>query len=107
MAQIYHKRADTFTLSCVWRDAAGSPVNLSGYIIASQVRTETFVDNLVVTVTNAANGEFTVTRAASFTALWPITTYATNLFCDIEFSLTGTVVSSETFEIVVVQDITR
>lgn len=107
MAQIYHKRGDTFSLSCVWNDATETPVDLSGYTILSQVRTDTYVDNLVVTVTDAVNGEFTVTRAAPFTALWPLTNYQSNLLCDIEFSIGGVVVSSETFEIIVSQDITR
>lgn len=107
MSQIYHKRGDTFSLTCVWRDSLGTPINISGYTIASQVRTDTFVDTLVITVTDAVNGAFTVTKAAPFTALWPLTSYQSSLLCDIEFSIGGVVVSSETFEIVVSQDITR
>lgn len=108
MAQIYHKRGDTFSLTCTWTDSLGAAINLTGYTFKSQVRATSFVDNLTVTVTNATNGVFTIAATATATANWPITDSAqSRIFCDIQFTKGATVSSTETFQIVVVEDITQ
>lgn len=108
MAQIYHKRGDTLSLNCSWKDSTGTAVNLTGYTVESQVRAVNFSDTLVVTVTNAAAGEFTISRAAASTALWPVTSSNdSRLFCDIQFTTGSVVTSSQTFQIIVVEDITQ
>lgn len=107
MSQIYHKKGDTFTLICVWKDALGNPVDLTSYTIASQVRSINFVDTLSVTILEAANGKFSVERAATNTATWPISSNTSRVFCDIQFTTGATVISSQTFEIVVLEDITQ
>lgn len=108
MAEIYHKKGDTLSYSCAWKDSSGVAMNLTGYTVASQVRAVGFVDNLTVTVTSAVNGLFTLSATASQTALWPITSGAdSRVFCDVQFTTGSTVVSSDTFQIIVVQDITQ
>lgn len=107
MSQVYHKKGDTFTLICVWKDALGVPVDLSTYSIASQVRSTKFVDNLSVTVIDAANGKFSVSRSAADTSSWPVSNSVSRVFCDIQFTKGSIVTSSETFEVIVLEDITQ
>ncbi|CAB4125015.1 hypothetical protein UFOVP59_67 [uncultured Caudovirales phage] len=111
MQSISHKQGDTFSASCVWTDSTSTAINLTGYTITSQVRVLSgviFVDTLSVTITSAVNGAFTVSATPSATASWPVTTGQYNrMFCDIQFSKAGVVVSSETFEIIVVKEITQ
>lgn len=108
MAEIYHKRGDTLLLTNVWRDSAGNPVNLTPYTITSQIRATNFVQDLVVVKTNAAGGVFTCSLSAALSANLPLTTSnASRLFWDVEFNDAGVVVSSETVQIVVVEDITQ
>lgn len=109
MAEIYHKKGDTFTYYARWTQGDSDlPVNLTGLTITSQVRAENFVDGLVVTVTNAANGEFKISANAASTALWPITdSPGSRLFSDIQITDGTTVASTETFQILLIEDITQ
>ena len=108
MTQIYHKRGDTLSLTCTWKDPTGTAIDLTGYTVESQVRAVNFVDNLLVTVTDATNGQFTISATATSTANWPSTnSAASRLFCDVQFTTGSVVVSTETFQIVVLEDITQ
>lgn len=106
MQTISHKRGDTFTLGASW-NVNGSLVDLSSYEIRSQVRTPTgsLVESLLVAVADQETntGEFTISASAAQTRAWPLAA----LECDIEFVLDDVVVSSETFGIDVVKDVTR
>lgn len=107
MSQIYHKRGDTFSHLCTWQDSSGSPIDITSHAIASKVKAVNFEDTLSVTKTDAANGQFTLSATASETASWPVTTSdSSRLFCDIQFTVGSTVVSSETLQIIVIEDIT-
>ena len=87
MAQIYHKRGDTFSLTCTWTDSSGTAIDLTGYTVESQVRATSFVDTLTVTVTDAANGVFTLSATATATADWPATnSLLSRLYCDVQFT---------------------
>lgn len=108
MVQVYHKRGDTLSLGCKWTDNNGTPINLVGYTIASQVKAVGFFANLTVVVTNAALGEFNLSATATATSTWPITSsQASRTFCDVQFTVSGVVASSETFQVVVLEDITQ
>ena len=108
MAQVYHKRGDTLSLSAVWLDSNNDPVDLTGYTVESQVRAVGFVDDLTVTITDATAGEFVLSATATDTSMWPVTSsQSSRSFCDIQFTIAGIVVSSETFQVVVVEDITQ
>ena len=100
------KRGDTLAINCTRTNAAGAAMDLTGLEIASKVRSGGFSDDLTVTVTNAAAGQFTLARDAAGTALWPLTTAESPVLCDVQFSFGGVVASSETFIINVLEDIT-
>lgn len=114
MAEIYHKRGDTFTYYARWTQGDSDiPVDLTGLTITSQVRAGSFVDDLTITVTNAENGEFIISATAASTMLWPITDspssrlFGSRLFSDIQFTDGANTVSTETFQILLREDITR
>jgi hypothetical protein len=106
MQSINFKRGDTLSISCTRKDSSGSAINLAGYTITSSVKMGAFTDTLTVTVTNAAAGEFTLTKAAANTASWPLSSGTSPMLCDVQFVVGGTTKSSETFEISVAEDIT-
>ena len=111
MEQLYHKQGDTFSLSCTWTDVNGDPIDLSTYAIKSQVRSFSdtpFEDDLSVAILVAANGTFSVTGSATQTSLWPVTTgQYKRLYCDIQFTQGGVIISTDTFEIIVLREITQ
>lgn len=103
---ITFKRGDTLSMSCQRLTAAASAFNLTGYTIAAKVRNGNFSESLTVTITNALQGQFTVSQTATNTALWPISDDDDSvMYCDIQFTSTG-VESTETFKIIVNEDIT-
>ena len=105
MAVISHKRGDTFEISCTLEDE-GVPVDLTNFTIASQIRdsSDNLLQPLTVTVTDAVNGEFSLSATPAETETWDVEQYQ----CDIEFvEGGGEVNSSETFTINVIKDITR
>lgn len=106
LQSIDFKRGDTLSLSCARKDSLGAAVNLTGVTITSSVKVGAFTDTLTVTVTDAVNGLFTLTRAAASTALWPVSSDASVMYCDVQFVGGGVTRSSETFIINVVEDIT-
>lgn len=107
MGNLYHKTGDTLSLTCTYTDSSGNPINITSYTIASKVKAVGFEDTITVTKTNAANGVFTLSATATDTASWPVTvSIASRLFCDVQFTSGSVVQSSETFQIIVVQDIT-
>jgi hypothetical protein len=94
------KRGDTLLLSCTRRDGAGVPVVLTGMTITAKVRYRSFSEPLTVALVDPANGVFSL--SSTNTAAWPVAT----LKCDVQF-VSGTVVtSSQTFAIVVEEDVT-
>lgn len=103
MEVVNAKQGDTFLLTCTRETAAGAAFDLTGYTIAARVSDGTFTDDLSITITGAALGQFTVEQTAANTASWPINTF---LLCDIEFTLGTLVESTETFRIVILDDVT-
>lgn len=86
-------------------DNNGTPVDITGWTIASQVRyARKLISDLDVTITNAAAGEFTIALPKEQTATWP----ARKLKCDIQFDrpVEGRV-SSQTFFIECTEDQTQ
>lgn len=105
MATITHKRGDTFELTCSLENQ-GNDVDITGWTVAAQLRKtdDTLVQNMTITVTNAAAGEFTISAPDTETDDWPIE----NLEIDVQFTeSSGNISSSETFTIAVIKDITR
>lgn len=78
MPTIAHKRGDTFMLGATATDAAGQPINLTGYTVRAQVRRPHalgggLVAALVVDVTHATAGQYTLRASGDgTTAQWPV-----------------------------------
>lgn len=107
MQKIFHKQGDTFSKPCVRQNKVTSvPVDLTGYTIKSQVRTrpdkgDTLVSELVVTMVNAVAGSFILSNAD--TSAWP----AEALVWDIQYTLAGVVLSTDSLYVQVYADVTR
>lgn len=104
MSVVILKAGDTLSLAGTYTDSDGAAISLTGYTIASSVRQSdgTLVENLTCTITVAASGTFSVSATATQTSDWP----TESLSCDIEFSVGGVVVHTDTFTIVVQEAIT-
>lgn len=103
MELIRAKRGDTFRLACVWTDVAGDPVTLSGVTIASQLKGFGSTITLGSAKTDEGAGEFQLTADAATTEAWVPGVYK----CDVEFtSGVDGVMSSETFLVEIVEDVT-
>lgn len=104
-SQTRFKRGDTFQFSAAVTDTAGVAIDITGWTIQAQVRNEsmTLIDEAVITVTDAAGGEYKLTIDDT-TAWVPRETYA----MDIQYIDSGGVkVSTETLYISVLQDVTQ
>jgi len=98
------KQGDTLELLCVRRDNSDNPVSLSSTSVKSQmIKGSNPLVDLTVTVTDSANGEFTLSKTAAETDVLEIGQYQ----CDIQFTTdSGVVTSTNTFTITIVEDIT-
>lgn len=103
MANITHKRGDTLEW-VVTLAQDGTAVDITNWTITSQIRQDTtLISSLTVTKTDSSNGIFSLTATASATSVWSLGTHSV----DIEFiDATGFVVSSQTFTLQLVKDIT-
>lgn len=99
------KRGDTLSLVCVYK-SEGEPSSVEGMEIKSQIRKSdrTLVCNLDATITDQEEnpGQFILTPDVD-TKDFPIAL----LYCDIEITEGGAKRSSDTFQISVVEDITK
>lgn len=90
------KIGDTFLISCVKKDSAGVPEDLTGIDIRSMVRSSAgeFVAELTATIADQilSPGLFTLSAEPIDTLLWP------SEFChmDIKFYRAGQIISSQT-----------
>lgn len=98
MATIPVKRGDTFSAVC-----QREGVDITATTIRSQIRSGSFRQDLTVTKTNAAAGEFTLSATAADAELWPIG----NATWDIEYTDSGAVRSTETVKLRIVEDVTH
>lgn len=103
---INFKRGDTLSMTCQRLTAAAAPFNLVGYTVAATVRNGAFNQALTVSVTDPSLGQFTLSQTSTNTALWPVSDDdASVMYCDIQFT-SGSVESTETFKVIVQEDIT-
>lgn len=112
------KRGDTFQLGCLAKDADGEPEDLANVTVRAQVRLPgtkfspepTFVAELQVSKANQSThrGEFSLTALPAVTKGWTAGPDSNPVLhiVDIEKSLSGVVVSSETFAVPVILDVT-
>lgn len=103
---ITFKRGDTLSITCQRLTAAQAAFNLVGYTVAATVRNGGFSQALTVSMTSPSTGQFTLSQTAANTALWPVSDDdESEMLCDVQFT-SGSVESTETFKIVVQEDIT-
>lgn len=98
------KRGDDFVLNIEVTEN-DVPVPITGWTVRSQIRKgSSLLANLIYTAVDETTGKYKLKCSKSLTKLWDIGTYD----CDIEYTNTlGETVSSETFQIQVIADITR
>lgn len=101
---IEHKRGDTFRQDVTVK-INGVAADITDWVIESQIRSveKSLIQAFTVTLTAAASGQYRLSAEADETALWPIG----KLRMDIQYSYPsdGTfVVSSETYDVKVIQD---
>lgn len=103
MANITHKRGDTLEW-VVTLTQNGTAVDISDWTIKSQIRQETtLIAEFTVIKIDSAAGQFSLSATAAQTASWSLGSHSV----DIEFTDgTGYVVSSQTFTLQLVKDIT-
>jgi hypothetical protein len=102
---ITHKRGDTFEV-IVNFTLNGQPQDLNGWQLRSQIRAanKALLKELDIVVIDEAAGVFSLNCPASETVNWTPAPYQ----CDIEFiDPSGFVVSSDTFAVNVIRDVTR
>lgn len=103
---INFKRGDTLSIACQRLTAAQAAFNLVGYAVAATVRNGGFSQALTVTMPSPVSGQFTLSQTAANTALWPVSdSEASQMLCDVQFT-SGSVESTETFKIIVQEDVT-
>lgn len=98
------KRGDSFLMVCVYK-VGGDPADVTSYTIRSQVRnsSDELIEELTVIKADQSLEPGKFVLDAGIITDWPIDL----LRCDIEFSEEGTVRSTQTFLIPVVEDVTR
>ena len=102
---ITHKRGDTFEI-IVDFTLNGDPQDIADWQIRSQIRdgNKNLLKELDINPIDLTLGQFSLNATAAETRDWTPAVYQ----CDIEFiDNTGFVVSSSTFNITVIRDVTR
>lgn len=106
VVSIKHKRGDTFRKQVLEQNPDGSAVDITGWIIASQLRTPegTLAATAVISVLDAEGGSYEIWVPATTTAAWEIGL----LYWDIQRTdMGGDVTSSDTLMVKVQEDITQ
>lgn len=104
MATINLKQGDTVDW-VVTLNEGGIAVDITSWSIRAQIRSgDTLIFNLTVTIIDAVNGQFRLSATPAQTDTWS----AGSQSCDIEFTDdSGNVFSTETFTVVVIEDISH
>jgi hypothetical protein len=101
------KRGDTFSLTAtILGDGAPIVGGIASWGIKSQVRTSggALIDELITTITSPTACTYTLKEsAAGVTATWPVGL----LEMDIQYTVNGEVISTETIQIKLKKDVTR
>lgn len=112
------KRGDTLQIGCLAKDADGEPEDLSNVTIRAQIRLAgtrlapepVFVAELQVSKSNQSThrGEFSLTALPAVTKAWSagLEDKPAMHVIDIQEDVSGVVVSSETFALPVIKDVT-
>ncbi len=98
------KRGATFSLACTWK-VGGVPAPITGLTITSQLRdqNDTLIDDLRVVPNDLDVTKFTLVPVTPDTSAWPVGL----LVCDIKTVQGGIETPSETFQIPVIEEVTK
>lgn len=98
------KRGDTFIIQVAVKQD-NIPIDITGWSVKSQLKKgSTLVETLDFTAVDMPNGIYELSSPASKTELWPVGV----LDCDIQYTtLTPQVISTDTFQVNVIKDITQ
>lgn len=73
---LYIERGATFTRNCIYQDGTGARVNMTGMTLSAQIRSnyseQSVLATITATITDAVNGEFTLSLTASQTEALPV-----------------------------------
>lgn len=96
------KRGDTFNADGILQSKTGTPIDLTGYSISSQVRDGGWlVSTLDCSITDAALGKYNITKSYTDTQNWP----DKDLKMDIQFTTASNKkISTETILLKVARD---
>lgn len=97
------KRGDTFKYSVSVIDSNKQPIDLTGWTISSQIKNfDELIADVIISSDDFSTGNYYL--SVEDTSYFPIE----KLECDIEYTSTdGTIMSTETFYINVIKDITN
>ncbi len=104
MSELRIKQGDTFEFSGQLVDASEDPVDLTGFTIRSQVRDAvgTLIEELTLEL-GEDTGAYSFSATPEQTQEWP----TKRLLCDVQFTYPDdTVLSTDTFAILVLRDVT-
>lgn len=102
MAVLRAKRGDSITLSCQRKDSAGVAVSLSGVNTLAQIKRGPLSQDFTTEVVAEATGIFLLTLTKELSATLDVGRHRV----DIEYSEGANRVSTETFYIDIIEDVT-
>jgi len=106
---IDHKRGDTISWEGTYTDDLGGVVNLTTYSIKCQARSKENKDTVLFTVSTEDNSidKYNATLGLYRIVLSTITFPIGRYLVDIEYQVSQLIKSSETFELNIIEDITK
>jgi len=107
MFTIDHKRGDTISWELEYLDDLGAPIDISSYTIKIQARDKKNLSSLLFTLEGAAISKYDSATGRA-RVIHATDSYAVGRYLvDIQYSTTGLVKSSDTFELNIIEDITK
>ncbi len=107
MFTIDHKRGDTISWELEYTDDLGAPVNITSYTIKIQARDKKNLDSLLFTLEGTDIDKYAPTTG-QFRIIHQTTTYPVGRYLvDVQYSITDLVKSCDTFELNIIEDITK
>lgn len=104
------KRGDTFAFYAILKDkSTGELIDVGAEFIRSQVRSPQgkIYASLMVSKNSLVQGQYLFQTTNAVTEKWPASENGVELHIDIEFVIDEVVSSTETFSVIVKQDVTQ
>ena len=104
------KRGDTFAFYANLKDkSTGLPIDVGAEFVKSQIRSPQgkIYASLLVSKNSLVEGQYLFQASSIVTKTWPASVNGVELHIDIEFIVDGKTSSTETFNVIVKQDVTK